>query len=463
MYRKRILSVISAAVLLLSGCSINDSSDDPQNSGENLETTSFSATENVPENEITQDTVRTAESAAENAASAETAVSETTASAAATTTATTEPLSKEELIAQSLNRFKKNTHIAELPSCDVDMSEYKGKFYEWEYDMSIVSETESDFPAQVIESAHAAVDKYFLKLLQEAEKQEESTLVGQSESYILRLRYPAWGQLMLWYYDVGGDDYNKCFEGDCGFEFREAACADFDGDGNEEYFIVFEKTNRYDLSVAFTVFVSHEGTIEVLNDAGLSGAYLNPVKYTGFTHMLIASGISTSSVTLHTSFYAVENGSAVFKHHESRTPVPYNGVFMKQGEFRYGLAEWLIFWNEELNEYCSFLGNPITDDEAEALFEAYAIGSPDEPPFFSGVYKDCGKYQDAQTLQLNTRKIGNLYCVESEDRWYTCYEYRDGSFFPSEEYLRPADTMFGIMYAEGIDFEYLEGNTAAIE
>lgn len=459
MYRKRILSVISAAVLLLSGCGINDSSDNPQNSGEIPETTSFSATENVPENEITQDTIQTAETAPENAVSAEI----TTSATAAATTAATEPLSKEERISQSLKRFKENTYIAELPPCDVDMSEYKGKFYEWEYDESIVSETESDFPAEVIESAHAAVDKYFIELLlQETEKQEESNLVGQSEAYVMRLRYPALGQLMLWYYNVAGDDYNKCFEGDCGFEFREAACADFDGDGNEEYFIIFEKPNPFDVPISLMVFVNHEGTIEVLNDAGLLGASLCPVKYTGgFTHMLICSGYNTS--TIHTSFYAVENGSAVYKHHEHKLPSPYNGVFMKELVFLLNNAEWLIFWNEELNEYCSFLGNPITDDEAEALFEAYAIGSPDEPSLFSGIYKDCGKYRDAQTLQLNTRKIGDLYCVQSDVGWYTCYEYRDGSFFPSEEYLRPADTVFGEMYAEGIDFEYLERNTISIE
>lgn len=440
---KKYISIFVITALLLSGCNGTEAAKDSGDS-------SLTAEDNIPETESSA----VADTAA-NITAAGTASENTSDSTASDTSVitTAQPLSKEEIIAQKLYYFKDNTYTAEFPAEIIDMSQYEGKFYRWDSDMSIVSETQSDFPAEIIQSANAAVDEYFLEMLRGVEEDEVSGAVGQSRTYRISLEYPA----LSWSWQVVGDDYDRCFEGDCGFEFDQAACTDFDGDGKEEYFILFRKTNAYDASpLYFTVFVNHEGETQVLNDAGL-WASLYPVKYNGFTHMLIHSGYNNS--TIHTAFFAVENGKAVYKHSEYHLPALYKGVFMRCGMVqRYG--EWLIFWNEELNEYCGVAGDPIDDNEAEALFEAYAM---DSDYFSSRIYRYYGKYKTPQLLQQNARRIDNTYYVESDRNEYTFYEYKDGSILPAETVLSPAEDMYCEIFAVGIDFDKASENAVPLE
>lgn len=440
---KKYISIFVIIALLLSGCNATEAAKDSENS-------SLTAEDNIPETETD------ATDTAVNVTAADTAAESTSENASESSVVTTaQPISKEEIIAKKLYYFKDNTYTAEFPAASIDMSQYEGKFYQWGSYMSIVSETESDFPAEIIQSANAALDEYFREMLRGVEEDEVSGASGHSRTYRIYLEYPA----LSWSWQIVGEDYDRCFEGDCGFEFKEAACTDFDGDGKEEYFILFRKTNAYDASpLYFTVFVNHEGEAQVLNDAGL-GAGLYPVKYNGFTHMLIHSGYNNS--TIHTAFFAVENGKAVYKHSEYYLPAPYKGVFMRCGMVqRYG--EWLIFWNEELNEYCGVAGDPIDDDEAEALFEAYAMDSDD---FSYKIYRYYGKYKTPQLLQQNARRIDNIYYVESDRNEYTFYEYKDGEISSAESItnLSPAVDRYCEIFAVGIDFDKAEENAVPLE
>lgn len=339
-----------------------------------------------------------------------------------------------------------STYTAEFPPSGIDMSNYGGHFYKWEYDKSIVSENVADFSSEDIEAAYSAVNEYFRGLLEGVEKSKEPRGDDSEESYIVTLHIPGYNR--QWDYPVYEDDHTRCMEGDCDMEFYKGVCDDFDGDGEEESFFQFRKSNAMYLPLIFTVFVNARGEAVVFENAGLLNGDLNPVRYNGFTHMAVENGYNNS--TLHTSIYAVENGEAVLKLTEYSLPENYMDVFMRVRMVQ-RTGEWLVFWNDEINGYCSVSGDSITDKEAEELFEAYNRKS-----FTTDEYT--GRYKTAQAIQTNTRKIGNIYCI-AIDYDYHCFEKSENGFEISDMILTPADEEFSDIFASKVDFDTVAEKT----
>ncbi len=318
------------------------------------------------------------------------------------------------------------------------MSNYTGNFYKWEYDTDIISENEEDFSAEEVKAAHDEAQRYFMELLEGAEGKEN--LDGSGSGGVL-IELEMQGHNRYWQYRIYEDDYIKCINGECDIEFFMGVRKDFDGNGEEESFFMFQKTPYLNTPIVFTVFVNAKGEACALKNAGLLSGSFYPVIYNGFTHMAVSSGYNNS--TLCTKIYAVENGEAVLKLTEVSRPKNYMDVFMKVYMAQRS-GDWLVFWNEEINEYCSLAGDPITDVEAEELFEAYNQ---------NGFGTDESAYKTAEAIKNNTRKFGNVYCIATDyGSYYPFFEKVENGFTVSENRISPADEEFTEIYASGLDF-----------
>lgn len=333
-------------------------------------------------------------------------------------------------------------YAADFP-VGIDMSQYNGKFYQWKYDLDIVTDNEEDFEGgkDVVSSAKAIAEDYFKSLVISSEKVTEE---GDPPYYKMDFDYDYWG---YWYrlYEEHLDETLKLY-------FSEGVYDDFDNDGKKESFIVFSNHNPWGMPIYFTVFVDSGGSARVLAESiGIMSSRFYPVRYNGFMHLIINCGSNNSNH--HAEFYAVEKGKAVHKHKEwgVNEPFvePYKDVFMKTLAIQ-RTGSWLVFWNEELNEYCTVAGDEITDKEAEELLKVYSIDVK------NAYDKDYKIYSSPKQLQINTRKIYNIYCIDDEHTGRWIYEYNGGKFRPAENRLIPGEEMYTEVFVSGIDFNNIE-------
>ena len=422
----RIFSAVIAFAILLSGCSVESGEADSKlTEGEALTVSS----------DIT--------------AAPATLLSDNTPESSEAPVQTSKTVQSEKVTGIVAENIPVNTYTAEFPPSGIDMSNYGGHFYEWEYDKSIVSEDESDFAPEDIKVAHLAAEEYFIGLLKDAEKKDE--VGGYGPGAVIELDIPGYDR--SWEYRIYEDDYIKCMNGECEIEFCSGAHKDFDGDGKEESFFVFEKNPYMNLPIYLAVFVNAKGEARALRNAGLNSGGLYPIIYNRSTHMAISSGYNNT--TMYAEIYAVENGEAVLKLTEFSLPENYMDVFMRVYMVQ-RTGEWLVFWNDEINEYCSVSGDPITDVEAESLFDAYKKNSFSIDEYF-------GRYKTAEAIKNNARKISNIYSIAAYDGYYPFFEKSEDGFIVSENMIAPADKEFSEIYASSIDFDTIAEKTIALQ
>lgn len=333
-------------------------------------------------------------------------------------------------------------YAADFP-VGIDMSQYNGKFYQWKFDRDIVTDNEEDFKGgkDVISSAKAVAEDYFKPLVM------SSKIVTEED-------YPPYRKIGFecghwnWQYTLHEEHLDETLK----LYFSQGVYDDFDNDGKRESFIIFSNENPWGLPIDFAVFVDGSGNAQVLTESiGIFSSDLYPIRYNGFMHLIVNCGYNNS--TNHAEFYAVEEGKAIHKHKEwgVNEPFvePYKDVFMKTLAIQRS-GSWLVFWNEELNEYCTLAGDEITDTEAEELFIFY---SNEEKKDSDEYYK---KYDSPKKLQVNTRKIDNIYCVESNYDILRTYEYKGGKFQNTETRLMPGEEMYTEVFVSGIDFNNIE-------
>lgn len=333
-------------------------------------------------------------------------------------------------------------YTAEFP-VGIDMSQYNGKFYQWKFDRDIVTDNEEDFEGgkNVISSAKAIAEDYFKSLVMssDAVTEEENITYRQIE-----FDYDYWN----WGYIFQEEYLDEILT----LYFSQGVYDDFDNDGKKESFIVFCNKNRWGNPISFAVFIDSSGNPKVLTESvSISSSRLYPIRYNGFIHLIVDCGCNNS--TIHAEFYAVENGEAVHKHKECIACLikPYKDVFMETLAVQRS-GSWLVFWNEELNEYCTVAGDKITDKESEKLFEVYSEMKDDNNNM---------KFINPKQIQINTRKFGNIYCIDNQWRHWS-YEYKDGKFQDSENVLIPGEEMYTEVFVSGIDFNNIEDKTVKL-
>ncbi|MCM1299951.1 MAG: hypothetical protein NC203_12585 [Firmicutes bacterium] len=334
-------------------------------------------------------------------------------------------------------------YTAEYP-VGTDVSRYESKFYKWEYDMDMVAKSEEEFQGgkEVINAAKTAVEEYFKLLWRDSEYNE---LPGCNSIYFEK---GYWG----YGYHIHEEDYDLAFD----LNFYEGLYDDFDGDKNKESVIIFSNSNPHYMPIAFAAFVDSDGNPYVLTESiGISESSIYPVRYNSFTHIIINSGYNNS--THHAEFYAVENGKAVHKHSEWNVGKPYKDVFMNVFATQRS-GSWLIFWNNELKQYCTLAGDELSDKETEELFRFY---SETFDANASDYVKEC-KYTEPKQIKANARKIDNIYCLDLGG-FVWCYECNNGKFDFSDTRFIPGEDLYTEVFVNGIDFDRVKDNTVMLD
>lgn len=350
----------------------------------------------------------------------------------------------------------------ELPYEIVDMSNYTGNFYEWEYDYDIVAYDRESFSGgeDIINNAARTVREnvtYKINgkdytydeiavLAEKAEKSEESDI----------------------YYavDIGGQDfyihvdtYERFSDENGKIEpyFTEGVYEDFDGDGKKEGFLCFGLINPGGFSgmLCFVVFVDSEGNAELVPEASGEifdwGEMLNPIRYNGFIHMCTAFGVN--NITHHSEIYAVENGKAVHKKSLFSPGDPFCGAFMLESAAQ-APGSWISFWNENEREYYILGTEDITDEEAEALWNSEAFR---ENEYLLELY------ENAEQLKNRSGITGKKYYgVSSGGMWIEAFE-RTSSGFEKFEYSIICPYYSNEAYVVGIDINKAQAEMIRLE
>ena len=369
-----------------------------------------------------------------------------------TETTTAAEITETEITVETTTNYEYIPNLYYMPTIEnvdfpetEDMSSYTGSFYEWTYDQDIVAYDEENFAgsAEIVAAAKSAAKEYMAKLSSTAEDCEE--FAGKK----IVFDYPHW----WWDYPLSEDMQNDTAEP----EFYRGVYDDFDGDGKRESFIIFYWSNPIYIGIAATVFVGSDGKTAALPDTvGIVSEELNPVRYNGFTHMIIQGGYNNS--TCHAEFYAVENGKAVHKHSEFVVPELYGGVFMKT-TMAQASGHWLIFWNEEKGEYCTILGDELNDKQAEALFNSYEC-------YRGNIKKSIRlpQYANAEELRKHVRIVGND-CYIKHNLWdYEMFRCENDSFeIGSDNWLIDAEERYPRIFVSGVDVEGAKENMIRLE
>lgn len=410
--------------------------------------------ETVTESSVTLAETSTAEISAEITEAAETT----------TTTVTKTETTTEKAAAVSETETAEETET-ELEKCYefeiIDMSNYAGNFYEWEYDYDIVAKDRESFAGgeDIINTAARTVkDKLIYtaggkeytygEIAALAEKAEKSEEHG---GYI----FEADGERLM----ILSDDYESFSDADGRLEplFVSGVYEDFDGDGKKESFLCF---GTFNFAASFTnmrccvVFVDSAGNAELLPQASGEafgwGEMLNPMRYNGFIHMCTAFGVNNS--THHAEIYAVENGRTVHKKSMFSPGDPFCGAFMLESAAQ-APGSWISFWNEETGEYCTLDEEDITYEEAEALLSSEA--------FLKAKMADTCK--TAEVLQKSTLKVGGKYYTAAPPVNYPLTFKRVNGTFEDSEYEIICPYYSNDVYAVGIDIDKAQAEIIRLE
>ena len=136
--------------------------------------------------------------------------------------------------------------------------------------------------------------------------------------------------------------------------FNEGFCDDFDGDGKNEAFIVYNSvgptekmTSAYPYNdTDYAVFVGSDGAAEVVSDGVWGGC--RAIRYSGFIHMLTDFGVNNS--TMRAEIFALEDGKPVKKHEEYIIRGVTHGFMIKESAPQ-APAPWYVFWDNDAREY----------------------------------------------------------------------------------------------------------------
>ena len=380
------------------------------------------------------------ETVSSTSAEVTTETSESVTTTITETTTATEITADEEYISQASLAYMPSIGDVSFPEAE-NLSGSSLKLYEWRYDGDIICEEESSFAggAEVVSAAKSAAKEYLAELCASAEAYE-----GFEGKFIQFNFHHLDNQNLEWYYSPSEEMLNGTAE----LDFQQGVYDDFDGDGKKESFLLFGCTHPMGESIHFGIFVGSDGKAEALPDSVcILDAALCPVRYNGFTHIIISGGYN--NLTHHAEFYAVENGSAVHKHSEFAPPKPYKGAFM-QARMAQASGDWLIFWNEEKNDYCTVLGDELTDEQAEDLFRSYGFYREDDK--YSGRLP---QYPDAESLRRHARMVGNICYIKHNEYDYEMFHGGDGSFgISSETRLIDADERYPRTFVCGVDVEH---------
>ena len=170
--------------------------------------------------------------------------------------------------------------------------------------------------------------------------------------------------------------------GDIDFKFMQAITADFDRNGKEESFMVFDTYmgednisgigERTELSYVF--FADSSGNVQIIGEpSAMISIY--ELQYSGFSHVVVDGGFNNNTFVAH--YYSV-NGNEV--KHEMEQPWMGSIVdgFALEQHMPQSAYAYLLFWNEEIGKYVTPCVEGLSVEDNELIFDMLPLDDIDD-------------------------------------------------------------------------------------
>ncbi len=222
--------------------------------------------------------------------------------------------------------------------------------------------------------------------------------------------------------------------GDIDFKFMQAITADFDRNGKEESFMVFDTYmgeenisgigERTELSYVF--FADSNGNVQIIGEPS-ARISIYELQYSGFSHFVVDGGFNNSTDVAH--YYSV-NGNEV-KHEMEQS---YMGRIVDDFALEITAAQtptsYLLFWNEEIGKYVTPCVETLSVEDTELIFDMLPLDDIDDEviadmkdigisvigrKFFNIIYPKTFIYENGKFTEYGAEKYYSLSgCYDPE-------------------------------------------------
>lgn len=170
--------------------------------------------------------------------------------------------------------------------------------------------------------------------------------------------------------------------GDIDFKFTQAITADFDRNGKEESFMVFDtymgENNISEASMfnllSYVIFADSSGNVQIIGEPSAE-IEIYELQYSGFSHFVVSGGVNISTSVAH--YYSV-NGNEVKHELEQFSIGSITDGFALEHTAAQSPRSWMFFWNEEAGEYVTPCSESLSDEDEELIFNMLPLDGMDD-------------------------------------------------------------------------------------
>lgn len=247
------------------------------------------------------------------------------------------------------------------------------------------------------------------------------------------------------------ENLKEQMSGDISFKFTQGITTDFDGNGKEESFMVFDTymgeesisvfANAHHLTdddLSYIVFADSSGNVQIIGEQSVE-IELFELQYSGFSHLAFQGGYNNSTYTAH--YYSV-HGNEV-KHELEQTFVgDISDGFVLQQSMPQAATSYLLFWNEELGKYVTPCVESLSDEDEELIFNMLPLDDMDD--------EEIADMREMFGISVIGRKFFNIIYPKT-------FIYENGKFIEreaEEDWFSPLGGCFGQDIPIAVNFDY---------
>lgn len=292
----------------------------------------------------------------------------------------------------------------------------KTKFYECRYSQDNLVTDENSFKNS------AAVQK--AKELLKSSDKVSADIESAKEEFLMRL-------------DISGD---------IEFKFTKAITADFDRNGNEESFMVFDtymgENNISEASMfnllSYVIFADSSGNVHIIGEPSAE-IEIYELQYSGFSHFVVSGGVNISTSAAH--YYSV-NGNEVKHELEQFSIGSITDGFALEHTAAQSNTSWMFFWNEDAGKYVTPCSESLSDEDEKLIFNMLPLDDMDD--------EEIADMREMFGVSVIGRKFFNIIYPKT-------FIYENGKFIEREaveDWFPPLGGYFDQNVPIAVNFDY---------
>lgn len=251
--------------------------------------------------------------------------------------------------------------------------------------------------------------------------------------------------------------FKEQMSGDINFRFTQGITADFDGNGKEESFMVFDTymgeesisvfANAHHLTdndLSYIVFADSSDNVQIIGEQSVE-IELYELQYSGFSHLAFEGGYNNNTYTAH--YYSVHGNEVKHEMEQSFVGDIADGFALQQHTPQ-AATSYLLFWNEELGKYVTPCVEALSDEDEKLILDMLPLDDMDHE--MVAAIKD----QDISVIGrkfFNTGVIGGM-------GYHKTFFYENGKFIDREsEEFYPLSAISRYGYPDvpiAVNFDY---------